>query len=368
LYEAVLLYTIKEMRKTASIVILLLLFIFLSAPLYASAQVDTILGGPLVQCGWGDYPACNLCELRNLAARVLNFLVALTVVAATVMFTWAGILYVTAGPNPGNIEKAHKIFWNVLIGLVAVLIAWLVIDTIMKKLVEEGEQGSEFGPWNEILCEGAGGGEGGEGGSGDEGGEEETGGSLGVVIAGSNTFIEDQQRQLFSSLGISVNNPKMCRECTIDQAYGVESECHDIRYQDYEAKYGQRCTSVDNMQIDTYDAIYDMREGSGCPLLITGGNELGHEEDQYSHRSGYKVDIGKDGCFDAYIKTNFEEGIVIDGREGYVIDKEIIPPGNAYIKVYAVDELDHWDVIVVEYNCLLEPLPGADRCFERKQP
>jgi hypothetical protein len=137
-------------------------------PTLASAQG---FFGPIVHCGNdveivlkssgdprtahcerpGDYIIvgdCEFCDIVQIANRIIRFLVAATVLVATIMFVYAGILFLTAGANEGNVSKAKGIFWSVLLGLVFVLASWLIIDIIMRTLYDD----SAWGPWNEILC------------------------------------------------------------------------------------------------------------------------------------------------------------------------------------------------------------------------
>lgn len=148
----------------------LFLALFLLTPLGASAQ----LLGPLVECGnqiviTEGCPApdggpgytvageCDFCDIVKLAQKLINFFVAFTVVVATLMFVYAGILYMTSASNEGNIKKAHGIFWSVLMGLVFVLAAWLIVDVVMKAFYGNwndpnvANQG-RWGPWNKIIC------------------------------------------------------------------------------------------------------------------------------------------------------------------------------------------------------------------------
>ncbi len=104
--------------------------------------------GWIVPCGNPGQEACQACHLVKLAENVVNFFVYFSIAIATLMFAWAGILYVSSATNPKNIETAHGIFWSVFVGLIIVLSAWLVVDTIMKTFVKE----SSFGPWNKIQC------------------------------------------------------------------------------------------------------------------------------------------------------------------------------------------------------------------------
>lgn len=103
----------------------------------------------LVPCGTTENPKpCEVCDIPRLTQNLLNFFVFFSVIVATLMFTYAGILFLTVTTNPEQATKARTIFGSVFIGLVIVLTAWLVVDTILKAFVDE----SRFGPWNEIQC------------------------------------------------------------------------------------------------------------------------------------------------------------------------------------------------------------------------
>jgi hypothetical protein len=82
----------------------------------------------IVPCNGLD---CTVCSIATLGQRVLNMGIYLAVFLAAVLFAWAGVKFLTNRENSGEISKAKSIFLNVLIGLVGVLAAWLLIDTIM---------------------------------------------------------------------------------------------------------------------------------------------------------------------------------------------------------------------------------------------
>lgn len=93
---------------------------------------DTGFFGPIVPaCAYTAGDPCQACDLVKLAENILRVMISLAVMAAALMFAYAGILYVTAAANRQNLESARKIFFNVLIGLVFVLVAYLIIDLIM---------------------------------------------------------------------------------------------------------------------------------------------------------------------------------------------------------------------------------------------
>jgi hypothetical protein len=133
-----------------------LLFVFLLLGLFYTTTPDVFAQGlpsEIVTCG-GTNPdgsaqgMCKVCDIVELGMNILNFFVFFSTLLATLLFVNAGVLYLFSPANPGNISKAHKIFTNTLIGILIILCAWLVVDTVMKNLYSEGA----WGPWNEILC------------------------------------------------------------------------------------------------------------------------------------------------------------------------------------------------------------------------
>lgn len=106
--------------------------------------------GLVPECSGGG-PFCQACDLLELVQNLINFAVYAATLVATLMFVYAGFLYVTASAaGQEQFKKARNIFVNVFIGFVVILIAWLVVDLIMKTFL--GETGGTFGPWNQIEC------------------------------------------------------------------------------------------------------------------------------------------------------------------------------------------------------------------------
>ncbi|WP_214106970.1 hypothetical protein [Acrocarpospora catenulata] len=96
------------------------------------------------------------------------------------------------------------------------------------------------------------------------------------------------------------------------------------------------CTSLHGIRFGTVLKTVELKERSGCRVVITGGTETGHARGFYSHGNGYKVDIQLNACVDAYITRNMEyyktRG---DGARLY---------RNRENDIYA-REPDHWDVL-----------------------
>lgn len=94
---------------------------------------------------------CTVCHYQILLQNILNFLIAIMVAVAALLFANAGVLYVLAPASPANVAKAHKLFMNTLVGIVIILSSWLLVDFAMKSLLADGEVNSA-GPWNAVLC------------------------------------------------------------------------------------------------------------------------------------------------------------------------------------------------------------------------
>ncbi len=79
---------------------------------------------------------CNFDAFMKLISNIITFLLYIAIPIAAVSFFFAGFLYLTAGGNPGKIEEAHQIFWSVMIGIIIMLSAWLLVNTIVKELLD----------------------------------------------------------------------------------------------------------------------------------------------------------------------------------------------------------------------------------------
>ena len=104
----------------------LMAVVLLVSPLLALAQAPLLEG----VCRGYD---CTFCHLFVLLHKVIIFLIyTLAMPIAALLFAWAGILYITAAGNTGQIGRAKKIFGDVLLGLLVAISAALVIDLILR--------------------------------------------------------------------------------------------------------------------------------------------------------------------------------------------------------------------------------------------
>jgi len=115
--------------------------------------------GGLVPCGRTcDDPCtkncecapCTLCHLFVLFKRIVDFLtINIVFPLAILMIVVGGVMFLTAGGDPGRIGNAKKILTATVIGLAIILAAWLIVDTVIMFLVPSS---SPFQNWETIDC------------------------------------------------------------------------------------------------------------------------------------------------------------------------------------------------------------------------
>ncbi|WP_027483312.1 hypothetical protein [Deinococcus pimensis] len=98
------------------------------------------------------------------------------------------------------------------------------------------------------------------------------------------------------------------------------------------------CTSFEQINSGTVDGAVTLKNASGCAMTITGGTEVGHASGTYSHYNGYKVDIRKNSCIDAYVRNSFTR--ISDRGDG--APRYQSAAGNIYADEYWAN---HWDIL-----------------------
>jgi len=96
-----------------------------------------LVAAQIVPCDGVD-KICDWDALITLSQRVLNFIVTISVIIAALMFAYAGWLFFSDTGNVTNVTKGKTVFADVVIGLIIVLVAWLVVDTILDTLTDRG--------------------------------------------------------------------------------------------------------------------------------------------------------------------------------------------------------------------------------------
>lgn len=91
---------------------------------------------------------CRACDLVSLGNNILNWFVAIMAGIISLMFALGGFTMLMSGGNSGKVSEGKEMMTNAIIGLLIVLSAWLIVNTIFKTVVG----GSISGNWYEIKC------------------------------------------------------------------------------------------------------------------------------------------------------------------------------------------------------------------------
>ncbi|PRY46057.1 hypothetical protein [Umezawaea tangerina] len=97
------------------------------------------------------------------------------------------------------------------------------------------------------------------------------------------------------------------------------------------------CTSFEQVNLASVQGVIALKQATGCAVNVTGGTEVGHATDTFSHWNGYKLDFSLSTCLNNHITTAFAP---LGG------DKWQAPSGNVYFR-----EVDHWDVVYYTCGC-----------------
>lgn len=143
------------MTKKSSVVIkAVVIFYLLSLTfLLANYSLAWAMGEPLVPCGGTGQPECTQCELLHLVKNLIDFImIAASPILATLFFIIAGVYIMLGGANPGMLAQGKRMFKDTMIGLIIVMLAWLITNTIIQTLVDKSALSPSSGNWWTLTC------------------------------------------------------------------------------------------------------------------------------------------------------------------------------------------------------------------------
>lgn len=119
---------------------------FFAAPLFAYAA--------LVPCGKTGESMCTLCDIILGIYVLVDWAMKIMVFAAIVSITIGGILYIVSMGNPGLMGMAKNAIKYAVIGVVVILCAVLIVNTVMRVLAtREGLGISPTTSWRTFECQ-----------------------------------------------------------------------------------------------------------------------------------------------------------------------------------------------------------------------
>lgn len=306
---------------------------------------------------------CGTCELVRMGKNILNWLIGMLLVIFSIIVAYSGFKLVISGGNTSARSEAKSMITSAFVGLVIVLAAWLIVDTLMRALLPGG--GNTLGernlPWSTIEC------------------------TKQVVttppkpvasmvmtsgVPSSCEVTNIAGDQTIYDCDDSLDPSQLPRGCVKTDKWmqAVRDEtwtCPDVEPPPYPgtlseggvlAKFNangitfsstgnnctdknrRNCTGLDGLQEVTVENIIDLKKNCRCSINVSGGTEIGHaENDGRDHSSGYKYDVSLNPQLEEYIKSI--DGVVVGKRGGDTT--YTAPDGTVYAK-----ESDHWDIQV----------------------
>jgi Type IV secretion system pilin len=265
-------------------------------------------GGPgnFVPC---NGPDCSTCHFVSMINEIIKWLFGMIAVLFAGLMLVAGFGLVTSGGNPSALSAAKSKFVNAIIGIIIVLSAYLIIDTLMRGLLKGGDGTLEgFGPWSQVQCY-----------------------TQKVPQPWSRSGRDGVVAGVVTPPDPTIPSGSLAHAAAVAQlgdGFEISSsgDCSD--------KTNSKCTSLDGVKDLTIQRIKELQQAVGEELMITGGTEDGHADGTYSHWNGYKIDLRPEEKLNSYITSNYESVGGSKWKDGN---------GNVY---YRHGPPDHWDITV----------------------
>ena len=122
---------------------------------YAPAVgADGTISEGLVPCE-GSF--CSTCDVVVLANTGIKWLLTLSFLFFAILALRAGWKLIISQGNPSALTDAKQSFTNAFIGLIIILTAWILVDTLLRNLLGKdgtlsGGEISGYGPWSQVQC------------------------------------------------------------------------------------------------------------------------------------------------------------------------------------------------------------------------
>ncbi|GEM_PF-439076 len=242
----------------------------------------------------GTLPACNWCTFVQMIGNIIQYSIYLAVILSSLMFAYAGFLFMTNNGKAANITKAWEIFRRTIYGIIAILAAWLIINAIMTKIA-----GPDIGAdWNKITdCQDF------------QADPNKTNpeytryindkeGGYNDLVSTTSTY-EQQVAQWEDGLLNTRENAIGGSTEPARPASGVVTERLTV-VSSYSkpacTENKPECVYMDGLNENTVKVVEDLQGAcAGCNITISAAAEPGHEDseqnDVYTHVNGYKVGI-----------------------------------------------------------------------------
>lgn len=102
---------------------------------------------------WEAQP-CTLCDIFRMLQIVVNYIWWFLLVIAPLFIIAGGIMILTAGVKPDQLESGKRIITGTVVGLAIAFLSWMILNMVFLTIAKQpGQEGFPW-PWNEIRCTG----------------------------------------------------------------------------------------------------------------------------------------------------------------------------------------------------------------------
>jgi hypothetical protein len=126
------------MKKITSILFAFMMcmsfFAFTPALALQGEEMDLVVDDDLLGTGYGDYTGLSKTDIRITIAKIIKTALGLLGTVALVLVVYAGFLWMTAGGNTEQIDKAKGVLSAAIVGLVIILSAYAITDFVINEL------------------------------------------------------------------------------------------------------------------------------------------------------------------------------------------------------------------------------------------
>jgi hypothetical protein len=116
----------------------------------------------LVPCGRGindsetpninESLPCTVCDLLVLAQNVLTFAFEIAFLIVVGFIVYGGFRWIFSLGKEENLKAGQKIITNAIIGIVIILSAWIIVNTVFWFIAQAGGTEEYIGTWYKIKC------------------------------------------------------------------------------------------------------------------------------------------------------------------------------------------------------------------------
>ncbi len=133
-----------HLKRNKKIIVFLLIITF--------SLTNLIEAKGLVPCGGPGEDPCTACHLLVLIQNVIEFVIKAAFIICICLIIYGGFRWLFSFGNDENIAAGQKAIINALLGLMIVLAAWLIVNTIFWLLSPNIEGVDIKSTWWQLEC------------------------------------------------------------------------------------------------------------------------------------------------------------------------------------------------------------------------